>query len=322
MNTQLSGYSHYIETDYNRYDRTISAEYLEQVQDPLLTAAFPRDLHPLLHACLDLAHETSGRSEYGVAYKVAGTRCSGDAHTSYANGLINHFNTWLCLRSLPADSWTSVHEGDDGVIAVRDGMINQAVANLDLLTTLGFGVKMDVYINIDDVSFCGRHLYQEGGEIGEHADILRTLSKYHTTISNLKDITLAYAKACSYYYTDAHTPLLGPLSYAIMAVLHNKLSFSQRKRAHRVSSKRYIMRDHIIPVFDKVPKFAPSAITVEARVSCMRRTGLTIPIQVALEKAYLRQVTCGSIFHLPKINAEWFSREDGFVSGDPADFVR
>lgn len=318
LSSQLQGYDTYLETDYSRFDRSISRPWLEQVQDLIFEHAFPVAKWPLFHAALRLARTTRGKSDFGVRYKTDGTRCSGDAHTSIGNGIINAFNTYACLRDLPADSWTSVHEGDDGVIAVRHGHGDVAEANMELLGVFGFEIKMDRYNTINDVSFCGRHFYEDEGAIKSHCDIMRSLHKFHTSVSNHRADAMLLAKAMSYYSTDRDTPLVGPLTYSLIRVLRDRISFSAKKRAlHGMKIERYMGPDVSVNMAVTVPD-----ITTDARVSCMRRTGLTVEQQEQLESAYGDMIKYDAVLVVPRIPAAWYWRQDGFIHGDPATWVR
>lgn len=315
----LNGRAIYLETDYSRFDRTISLPILQQVQDLFFTAVFHPDEYPLVSQCLKLAYKTKGKSDYGIQYDVTGTRCSGDAHTSIGNGLINAFNTYFMLRSLPRNAWESIHEGDDGLIGV-DADHPESSGLVAQLGVLGFDVKLDEYNHIDQTSFCGRHHYIEGAAVHNHADIMRSLDKYHTSVSNCREDALILAKSLSYFHTDADTPLLGPLSYALATVMRGKVSFSAAKRAlHAIKSERWITSDANIQVNNNL---RPPAITAAARASCYRRTGISIERQLAFEAAALSMIEAGEILSLPPIPRDWFIRPDGHVYGDPSTWVR
>lgn len=315
VDQQLSGYSHYIETDYSRFDRTISRHMLTHVQNRMFGFVFHPDNHPLFHQALELANDTSGSSDFGIRYSTSGTRCSGDAHTSIGNGLINAFNTYVVMRAIPRSSWTSVHEGDDGVIAVRDGYIDVALGGLEFLNQMGYSVKAAVFNQLSDVSFCGRHFYRGG----EHADIIRSLNKFHTTTSNCQDMALVYAKAMSYNHSDRNTPLIGALTYALVTVLESKLSFSAKKRAvHAIRRERWSTRDEVLVGGGKTPPCVP----YEARVSCLRRTGITIERQLLFEQACLSMIAYDAPLIIPPIVQDWITRPDGIIHGDPGKWVR
>jgi len=297
----------------------MSQQILEQVQDLCLGVAFPGPDHPLFWKALTLARTQDGVSSYGLRYEVSGTRCSGDAHTSIGNGIVNRFNTWFALNPLPEGAWESVHEGDDGIIGVAKGFEDQVMANLAVLNCLGFTVKIDRRPTMDSVSFCGRHLYYDASQLKDHADLLRALDKFHTSVSNVKSIPLIYAKACSYYHTDSATPVLGPLCYHLIRLTEPLLSFSQRKRAlHAVKKERFILQDASLSVNAKRPLVN---ISSAARVSVVLRSGIDIAHQHFLEDSYSRFAD-GENLTIPPIPREWLVRTDGYVYGNIPDWVR
>lgn len=307
----LKGWSSYFETDHTRFDRHISLPIIDQVQDVLFRLS-SRD--HLFRQCLAHARNTKGSSDLGVKYSVQGTRCSGDAHTSIGNGFINAVTTYICMRHIRRDLWTSIHEGDDGVIA--SNCRNESLRGLDLMSVMGFTIKCDTYNQIDDVSFCGRQLF-EGDLISSHADVLRSLDKFGTTVSNMKAQSLIYAKSLSYNFTDSDTPLIGPLTYAICKVLESKTSFSQAKRGMYFINRQRWMVDVKADSRAKKPN-----ITWQARVSVARRTGIPPYHQIWLEKHYELMITRDCCLEVPKIAAEWFTKEDAQVFGDPCRFNR
>jgi len=314
LTEQLSHYDAYIETDYSRFDRTVSLPILRDVQDYIFTQC---NSEPDFVNALILARSTRGSSSLGVSYEVEGTRCSGDAHTSVGNGLINAFITYACLKMLPSDSWTSVHEGDDGIIGVSAEHRYHALSALTFIPFLGFHVKQDVYNQMDDVSFCGRHYYSTPEGFKDHADVLRSLAKFHTTVSNCKALPLIRAKAMSYYSTDSCTPLIGPLCHALIIATRD-VSFSALKRASR-ADQRWITQGHSYD-FNAPCPLRP--ITIEARLSVYRRTGITPGEQVWYESQYLAMAKQEKILVMPRIPHEWTIRDDGFVYGIVSDWVR
>ncbi|UXD80113.1 putative RNA-dependent RNA polymerase, partial [Linepithema humile C virus 1] len=112
----LREYSDYISIDFERFDQTITPDVLRIFERYILTRPFRQ--HDSYIRLVQLSAKTAGVSRFGTRYQVEGTRCSGDAWTSVANGLLNRFLVWLCLRKLPSTSWKSAHEGDDGIIAL------------------------------------------------------------------------------------------------------------------------------------------------------------------------------------------------------------
>lgn len=217
----LHHYPVYYETDYSRFDMSISLEYLQDVENVFLTSCFD---DPLLDLCFELAMKTKGVSDIGLAYEVLGTRCSGDAHTSIGNGLINRFNTWLAFNNIPSHSWCSFHEGDDGILGVDSEFDDAIKYNLHLFPVLGFQLKVLRFTSFNLTTFCGRWLMSDGNRIESICDLPRTLNKLHTICADGDPPSLLLAKCLSYYHTDRATPLLGVLVTAIIRHLRPLIS--------------------------------------------------------------------------------------------------
>lgn len=310
----------FLETDYTRFDRSISLEALTNIQDCIFEHVFPEASHPLFHQALKLARTTNGKSSLGVGYSVEGTRCSGDAHTSIGNGLINAFNTYVCLRHLPNASWSSVHEGDDGIIGLESRYHRNALEGLSLLGPLGYNIKLDQYNQLCDVSFCGRHFYEEDGRLRDHADVLRSLDKMHTSVSGHRADALLLAKMMSYYSTDRDTPLIGPLTYHLIRALQGQVKKHCTARAlEGATRERWATREYQLHVDDHRP---PPNITWQARVSVARRTGITIDEQLWLESKYAACEWAQAPLRWPQITREWVTTLDGHIHGDPRMWVR
>lgn len=224
----LEEYSHYVEVDYTRFDQTINEHILSALELRVLTAPFPQPEHPTFNEAMKLTLKTSGSSDYGVAYKRRGGRCSGDAHTSIGNGLLNCFLTWVCLKQ-HRGSWRSVHEGDDGIIAFRGLDPNIVMDDLNLLSVLGFQAKLKCTTALSEVIFCGRRFISSTKGLRDIADVTRTLKKFHASMSAGDPKCLLLAKAMSYNCTDSDTPVIGALSEAIIGVLKPQVHMGSRK---------------------------------------------------------------------------------------------
>jgi hypothetical protein len=207
------------ETDYSRFDRTVSQDYLKHIEVGFIELLFPKTEHPLLHVALGFLLRTRGLHQLGLWYTTDGGRCSGDAQTSVLNGIINHFNTWSVLRHLPSCSWFSKHEGDDGLIGALQSVADSVEICLKYVTALGFKLKVVRSTCLEDVTFCGRFYTAASGRIEDCADLHRALSKFHVTCTQGRLDELALAKALSYYHTDSDTPILGWWCYCIICYL-------------------------------------------------------------------------------------------------------
>jgi hypothetical protein len=276
----LLDYDTYVETDYSRFDMTISREWLELVQNPLLKMYFPTDA--LFHQALDMSVTTRGVSVFGLVYNIQGTRCSGDAHTSIGNGLLNAFNTYLLFGDLMTESEhpnvRAFHEGDDGVIALsaKNAHLADRVHSLNLC---GFVIKSIVTRDINSVSFCGRFLYEENGRLKSYCDPIRTLAKLHTTLSSGPLRKLLLAKCMSYAHTDGHTPIIG----AIVQTIRDQLRHLDDKFVRRAAlTERYIFYGTRKVEF----KFTHKHVRPACRAAFCIRTGISPTTQIQLEEYY------------------------------------
>lgn len=283
--SKLIRYFHYAEIDYSRFDMTISEPILADVQDVILTSFF-EDCDELMQA-LVLARHTKGVSDSGLYYEITGTRCSGDAHTSIGNGLINLFNTWILLRDLPKNEWVSYHEGDDGVIAFTHDY--NYSDRFNLLNSLGFKVKLFTTTDINQVSFCGRFLSDIDG-CTSYCDFYRSMAKLHITLKNSKLPTLLLAKCLSYAHTDGSTPIIGPLVQTIATQLQNNGKANVRKAlaiAKYEKMRRYGLDiDYTLKV---------KLVNEDLRVAFAIRTGISPQSQINLEQYYTHTFQ----YHIP-----------------------
>lgn len=290
----LCDYPTLLETDYSRFDMTISAQWLECVQNPLLEAFYPHD--DVFKHVLHLAMQTRGVSDCGYNYTINGTRCSGDAHTSIGNGFINAFNTWSLFKDLPEDSWCHWHEGDDGIAGFLPSVAKRAT-DVTLMDIFGFTVKALVSNNIEDVTFCGRFFAVTSKGLRSYCDPVRTLSKLHITLKQGRTPELLLAKALSYRYTDGSTPIIGPVCSAIIANTKGRLA----KAAKFCRDDRWLLDEvaikDIISSDDK-------EVETDLRVPFARRTGISPSDQEKMEAYYIKAFTGGVPASILKLATE------------------
>lgn len=286
----LNCFSDFFETDYSRFDLSISAAFISVVERVFLASPFLGS--PDFLRLLPWLVQTVGLNDLDLTYTVLGTRCSGDCHTSIMNGLINHFNTWLCLFNLPTGSWISFHEGDDALIASRSVSPDTIVHNLHLMPVLGFQLKLDVFTDVNLTSFCGRHLFNDDLVLSSHCDLLRSLVKFHTICADGDSQALLLAKSLSYYYTDKHTPVVGTLCHVIISLLLPVVNPRRLRRAmSHLMSDFWFRETHSGFVYlDTYPRVKP---TPHCRLSVSTRSGITVDHQIELERYYMSWLTLG-----------------------------
>lgn len=314
----LCEYPHFIEIDYERFDMTISRDILKCVERAFLTWPYPAHEHPLLHQCLKLAETTNGVSDHGLRYFTDGGRCSGDAHTSIANGLLNSFLTWVCNCELPPDAYRSVHEGDDGLIAVKSEYLSQVLYNLTFLQQLGFRTKVGVYDQIEDTTFCGRYFVNTPYGMEDMCDLLRTLSKIHITTSQLALKPLLLAKCLSYFHTDGATPVVGALCRMVIKVLRKDPEAIRprllRKAVFATVRERWILNDTPPEKLSVNVDLTPRRISAEKRALVARRCGIGFQTQLSIEQYFDRCADAGIIPEVyPRILVDALYHKPGVV---------
>jgi len=278
MHTMLF-FGEFIETDYSRFDMTISEDMLKHFEYRVLTTPFPGEDHELFRECLRATWRTSGKNEFELFYRTIGGRCSGDAHTSISNGLLNHFMTWASLENCGFE-YVSFHEGDDGIIAVPAGRSKDAMALLSVISTLGFKIKSVVSPNLHETTFCGRYMFEEAGAVRSIADVPRTLGKFNITLRQGDVLTLLCAKAMSYAQTDIDTPIIGPLVHCILELYWHRLSRSGQKRAKKLAiAERYVLRGETL-----AGKWRSPSVSNTARCVVADRSGYSVSEQLRMEK--------------------------------------
>lgn len=212
----LLDYPLFAETDFSRFDMSISAEMIFDLEIATFAAFMPNEDDHYMLTALALSLQTKGVSQAGLYYEVVGTRASGDAHTSIGNGIQNYFVTWNALAMYghitrggeTFRAWRSVHEGDDGIIAFHPDVAPTLNNGLLFSQCLGFSLKVDIYNDINDTSFCGMYLYTDGRRVYSYSDPFRTMSKLHTILAAGDNRTLAVAKCLSILYLNPATPII------------------------------------------------------------------------------------------------------------------
>jgi len=302
----LLEYSDFLEVDFARFDMSISHDLLVGFEHYIFGSHFPKDAHPLFHQCLSFALTTNAINDYKCGYFIEGSRCSGDAWTSIGNGLLNHFVTWMCLRKIGQENWTSFHEGDDGIIGLKTGYLEQAKFNMCFLDCIGLRAKIDVYHTINDASFCGRFLTEVRGKLISYCDPYRTITKFHTTVSLGDPKYLLAAKANSYYHNDGHTPVVGALTVGILLHLLPQLH-PEKVARYLVNVRRDLPWHYQMLHIDSLTSLENVKVCIDdtLRSAFYIRTGMTPREQIQWERYYLNFGVNGIPSKPRKMRVEW-----------------
>lgn len=316
----LKGFTHFAEIDYARFDQCINHEIINHVEHTLLTLPFDDDPDAyLFRLCLHLALVVKGISESGIRYMKRGTRCSGDAHTSIANALLNIFLTFMALVDVRPDRWVALVEGDDGVVGMDDDLAEEMDSRFAIIPTLGFGLKLEHRQGIQQVTFCGTYLAH--GDY--YSDPFRSLAKFGTALGEGRPEVLLLAKAYSYAYMNPRTPMISAICRCIVRVLgHLRVPHRVLKREMDSMYNLRMMTDSAvggINVAKVIGNFRTAEPTAELRAAFALRTGLTPRFQLEYERWWDR---CSYIPNLvPRLPGEVNLDNNGTLMGNVNDYM-
>lgn len=286
MSVQVE-HPNYIETDYSRWDLHMKSTFMSDVEHEIFRKVYPRSEHTDFYKFIDATLTTSGSHRLGALYdSELGGRCSGDAHTSIGNGICDRFLTWVCLRNIPRSLWSNFHEGDDGHTAVADAAINTARVCMAIIPCFGFSVKVVESTVLHDTTFCGRVPFVDATGYHEMCDIPRTLAKFHITLAQGDLKALLLAKAYSYYFTDRHTPIVGPLCHSLIRILAPQVKVERMLRLIKATTFSNYDRGKIISGLRSSLK--PIQVNEAARAAALHRWGLPISQQHKMEQVFER----------------------------------
>nr|ADK97708.1 unknown [Tetnovirus 1] len=197
-----------IEKDYSKFDGTISRWLRENVEIPLLLAAFEPQYHQRIVANINTELNAVAKSRNRVKYKTDGSRLSGSAITTDGNTIINAFVSYCSLRKTLSqqEAWTNMglYYGDDGVDHHIDGVDYEHSAKM-----LGLDVKLHRVECGQPLGYLGRCYPNIWLSTTSYTPLERALSKLHLVNNTSICLTEALAnKAAGYLVIDGQTPIL------------------------------------------------------------------------------------------------------------------
>jgi len=154
------GYTWFLESDYSRYDVSISVAGLMAEQDVYRTHGVGKWARVVLEEQLFVR----GKSSHGHTYSIQGTRCSGDPNTSCGNSMLNAGVVVSILVEMGIKDYRLIVMGDDMVVALRE----RVCPDLYAARVAEFGLKAKVKITDDPdlVEFCsGRFWITQHGRV-------------------------------------------------------------------------------------------------------------------------------------------------------------
>lgn len=215
MNEKFAGQNLFIETDYSSFEGSYSVAYQNIVEWRLLRHMLKHNQH-VLDLLRPIYCREINNSVYNPFMSLAfsGSRMSGDLWTSSFNGFSNLMNMlFLCeIHGLTADGFV---EGDDGLFHIsRPDLTPKDYERL------GFSIKLDYQYSIADCAFCQKIYHPDTLHLIAPPRSLSWVGWNHTKrYFNARESIqkeLFKAKVRSYYTMYSHSPIVGPVMYALL----------------------------------------------------------------------------------------------------------
>ena len=203
------------ETDFSRFDGTISEWISRNVVVAIYRRSFPDDQDLVDHLEREIK-ETYATTAAG-RYFPNGSRLSGSPITTDGNTIINAAVQYIGNRLAGRDPDTAFAK--IGIAYGDDGAVDDECRIVDAANRLGLTIKVEpCYVpKRPYATFVGRVFPVQGKE-GSFQEPLRALGKFGlvSRVCNVDPMSLLAARAYCYYVSDRNTPILGPLMRKII----------------------------------------------------------------------------------------------------------
>jgi hypothetical protein len=222
-------YQQLVETDYSRFDGTISRWLRTNVEKAAYQRYFGGMDGRQVGELIDKEIDAMGVTASGMVYDPSGSRLSGSPLTTDGNTIINAFADYCALRlmGLLADEAffrLGLYCGDDGVSNALPACLERVAEELGL--RLKCEVRRDgAGDHAPALSFLNRHFEDPwGGSLGSVQNPLRALRKIHMSFAPgyITDQQALYDKANGYLALDPDSPLMGAICRAMKRVAESE----------------------------------------------------------------------------------------------------
>lgn len=205
----LRNYAGYMNSDYSKFDRTISYKLLAveyQVYKKLCPSMAGLPFLDDICKARDL-FSTSWR---GVCYKAPAMRGTGDANTALGNWLLNRLVFILLERVHP--QMVVFLEGDDALAGFNDPLENVRTNFFTIANHLGFYPRGTwISTDLEIMPFCGRYLTATGPPRSVPL-LIGYLTKWHVSKRTARTsddrLNLLRAKVLSYLAMEKSSPIV------------------------------------------------------------------------------------------------------------------
>lgn len=224
------------ETDYSKYDGTITKPLREAVEEQFYGHLFALEAdNKQLIRLIRSEYHAKAYTRYG-RYDPDGSRLSGSPLTTDGNTMIGAAVDYYMLRKLtaftPAECYDRVglHFGDDGVSLYLNGVT-------EIAAQLGLKLKLDKRTRGNPLGFLGRVFPNVWDDLSSIQDPLRVWPKINL-VFNGADNTALQQRWYAYLLSDGHTPGLS----AYCKKMLDLTGFKYPENYTHSSSEHYLVR--------------------------------------------------------------------------------
>lgn len=284
----------YMATDYSQYESHFTKEIMEHIEFVVYTHLMSNNTNNNFQQCLKILSGTNECSFRAFKVALSATRMSGEMNTSLGNGVSNFFLTLFVLykRGYSINEIRTVVEGDDGLTRVDP----KNVPTPDDFSKLGFTIKIEVFDQISDASFCGL-VYDPTDKqtITDPRDVLQNFywldSLRYGKASNRRLLELMRCKALSALYQYPGCPIIKAMAGHMLRLTKNVKHKSQWVNAydslvdaeafkHLAISIR-LLRNDVVDQLLELPIGIGSRLLVESKYKLDIRTQLRLELHFA-----------------------------------------
>ena len=206
-----------IETDYSRFDGTISEWLRVNVEFAIMRSMFAKSYRKKLDKLLAGEINQKATTKHGVKYNTGGSRLSGSPMTTLGNTLINAFIAYCGLRASgmepeKAMRYVGPKYGDDGIDYDCDDIKKAA-------DDCGLKMKIIRRTNPGEIGFLGR-VYPDAQHVNySYFDVVRALKKIPVVANGAESLMERLERKVSgYLSSDPATPVLSAYCRALQRI--------------------------------------------------------------------------------------------------------
>jgi hypothetical protein len=204
-----------VETDYSKFDGTISVWLREHVERAVYMRYFNGFDRQTVGELINKEISAYGKTRSGQPYDPAGSRLSGSPLTTDGNTLINAFAAYCALRVAGCEARDAyrnagIFGGDDGVSPAQAHLLEKVAVDLGLRLKCGIRRHGEGH-----VSFLNRRFEDPWvGQLGSVGSPLRAMTKIHHSFAPLAKplYQRMFDRAEGYQTLD---PVSSPLVFAV-----------------------------------------------------------------------------------------------------------